>query len=147
MGLIQTLARRHTYIDANIFVYAVEQVPPFAAALDQFFREVALRAQPATTSELTLAEVLVYPFLRASDRDRQAFEQAVRTQGGLVVAPVTRPVLIEAARLRATTSLKLPDAIHVATALQAGCEVFLTNDARIQGPPGLEVMRLADALP
>ena len=34
-----------------------------------------------------------------------------------------------AARLRAETRLPVPDAIHAATALEAGCALFLTNDA------------------
>jgi hypothetical protein len=36
--------------------------------------------------------------------------------------------LEEAARLRAPTKLKLPDAIHLATATLNGCDCFLTND-------------------
>lgn len=59
--------------------------------------------------------------------------------------PVSREILVEAARIRAGTALKLPDAIHVATARMCGCEVFLTNDTRIKDTWGLEVIQLADA--
>jgi predicted nucleic acid-binding protein len=46
------------------------------------------------------------------------------------VAPINRDTLIAAARLRAASSLKLPDAIHLATAGLARCDCFITNDAR-----------------
>ena len=38
--------------------------------------------------------------------------------------------LIEGARQRATLGVLTPDAIHVATALSVGCEVFLSNDRK-----------------
>jgi predicted nucleic acid-binding protein len=41
--------------------------------------------------------------------------------------PITRPILLEAARLRAATKLKTPDAIHAATAMDAGCALFVTT--------------------
>lgn len=43
---------------------------------------------------------------------------------------VDRDILITAARLRAEQGLKLPDAIHAATAQLTHCERWLTNDAR-----------------
>ena len=60
------------------------------------------------------------------------------------MVPITRALLIEAARLRASSRLKLPDAIHLATALQYECPVFLTNDTRIRPLPGLDVLYLSD---
>ena len=58
--------------------------------------------------------------------------------------PITQPVLREAADLRATTRLKTPDAIHAATARQAGCSLFVTNDAAFRGLAGLPVAVLDD---
>lgn len=60
------------------------------------------------------------------------------------MAPVSRDVLLAAARLRAEIGLKLPDAIHVATAQLTGCDQFLTNDARVPALPGLVIRRLSD---
>ncbi|MEY4531807.1 MAG: hypothetical protein RLZZ156_2528, partial [Deinococcota bacterium] len=42
-------------------------------------------------------------------------------------------------------SLKTPDAIHLATALETGCEVFLTNDTRIKSPD-LEIITLSSLI-
>lgn len=54
--------------------------------------------------------------------------------------------LREAARLRAVHNLCTPDAIQVATVLQAGAIAFLTNDARLTVVPDIRVIVL-DALP
>ncbi len=44
-----------------------------------------------------------------------------------------RGVFERAAELRAKQRLKTPDAIHLATALEHGCDEFWTNDSRLQG--------------
>jgi predicted nucleic acid-binding protein len=46
--------------------------------------------------------------------------------------------------LRANHNLKTPDAIHAATALAAGCVLFVTNDAGFRCVPGLPVAVLSE---
>jgi hypothetical protein len=53
--------------------------------------------------------------------------------GTLKVGPITSDITGIAAKLRALhKSLKLPDAIHVATALAFGCTHLLTADTRLK---------------
>lgn len=52
-------------------------------------------------------------------------------------------ILIAAAHLRAEHGLKLPDAIHAATAQLTHCERLLTNDARFKTLSGIEVILLS----
>lgn len=47
--------------------------------------------------------------------------------------PITQPILREAVRLPATTKWRTPDGLHVATANQAGCGQFVTNDVAFRG--------------
>ena len=146
MGLIARIGSRTVYLDANVFIYVVEEAPLYLGAIQPLFEAVERGDARAVTSEITLAEVLVHP-LRAGDAEREAaFSRSVRTRGGLVVAPVSRAVLVEAARLRATTRMKLPDAIHAATARLSGCTVLLTNDAGIAAVAGVEVVRLSEVV-
>ena len=44
------------------------------------------------------------------------------------------------AQLRAKRGLKFIDALHCATAIQAGCKFFVTNDGGIQSSDDLEVI-------
>lgn len=51
-----------------------------------------------------------------------------------------------AARIRAETGLATPDALHVATALRAGCSLFITTDTDFRRVDGLPVVVLDDLL-
>ncbi len=74
------------------------------------------------------------------------YQQALQSSEVLEVVAVGRDVLIEAARLRAVANLRLPDAIHGATAILSGCETLLTNDRRLTALPGIEVVVLSEVM-
>jgi predicted nucleic acid-binding protein len=52
--------------------------------------------------------------------------------------------LEQAARLRADTALKAPDAIHAATTQCIDATVVITNDPDLRRVPSLPVLLLAD---
>jgi len=100
----------------------------------------------AVTSELTLAETMVKPELDGNVDLQRVYELAIQNSGGLRVVPVHRRVLMEAARIRASSHLRLPDAIHAATSLLGTCETFLTNDSLFRNVAGLPVVVLSEAM-
>ena len=61
-----------------------------------------------------------------------------------MLIPTTRQLWEEAARLRATTGLKTPDALHAAAAQHARCTLFITNDDSFRRVPSLPVVVLND---
>ena len=129
------------YLDANPFIYALEGAPMIAAPAQTLFE--ALRARPGAgvTSELTLAEVL------APSKGRKRTPQLKRAYLDLMVwsrfidlRPISREVLYETVNLRttrATAKLKLPDAIHLATAIGNQCRFFVSGDKDIPVPRGM----------
>lgn len=50
----------------------------------------------------------------------------------------------EAARLRAIYNLTLIDAIQIAAAIQADCDVFLTNDVSLKRVKEIEVLLIGE---
>jgi predicted nucleic acid-binding protein len=56
--------------------------------------------------------------------------------------PVTAAVADSAAYLRACYNLRTPDALHIATAIEAGCDSFLTNDESFKRINELRVLIL-----
>jgi predicted nucleic acid-binding protein len=135
VGLIlERIGNRRVYLDTNIFIYALEDTS-FTPLLADLFTAIDDYKLEAVTSELSLAETLVKPIRERNIALRALFESRVETAGGLTVVPVDRSVLVRAAELRAqTVKLRLPDAIHIATALDANCQMLLSNDSRLDTP-------------
>lgn len=90
------------------------------------------------TSELALCECLVRP-LRNGDLELARFYVDLDRHTGMEVLPIRWPVLAGAAAARARyTTLKLPDAIHIAAAALARCTDILTCDGRWERSYSLE---------
>ena len=131
------------YFDTNIFIYALEGYPAFRSVLTDLFNALDRRDFLAVTSELTLAEALVKPLLDQHAERQAAYLQLLQPSASLQMVPVSREILIVAARLRAEASIKLPDAIHAATAQCPGCMHVLTNDTHFPTFPGLNRLLLS----
>jgi len=128
---IETTTKK-VYFDTNVLIYLIEKnltyhdkIASLIASLDQQGCEVF-------TSELTLAECLVKPFADDDKQSQAIYTKNIKNSDFLKVKPVTRKILVEAARLRSLYKNKLPDSIHLATALAAGCDVFVGNDKKIK---------------
>jgi predicted nucleic acid-binding protein len=142
MAGVAELLGKIVYLDTNIFVYAVEGYEPEEAFLRELFAALDGRAFAATTSEFTLAELLVKPFELGRDDVVSIYIDLVQNSERITVVPVDPAILIEAARQRPTSSILMPDAIHVAAALTLGCDVFLTSDRRLKLPSGIALSLL-----
>ncbi|HEY7342605.1 MAG TPA: PIN domain-containing protein [Ktedonobacterales bacterium] len=146
MGSLTLPGTGSAYADANVFIYTVEHIDPYRIVLDAFWRDVQSAHTSVLTSELSALEVLVRPIREGNIALEAAFRAVLFSSPDVQMLPVTISVLERAAQLRATTSLKTPDAIHAATALEHGCMLFVTNDATFRRVPGLPVTILADLL-
>ena len=145
MELLTSIEGRTTYLDTNIFIYFLQDYACFRRDLSGLFSEIEAGRLHALTSALTVAEVLVIPFRANDTAAQQAYREALTPHAGLNVVPISDGVLIEAARLRAEhPELRLPDAIHVATARLSGCQAFLTNDRRLSHSEAPNVIVLSD---
>lgn len=118
-----TLSGR-VYLDTNIFIYALEGYRTFRTAIATLFDALDRQELFAVTSELTLAEALVKPFLDRNVEREAAYLRILQPSASLQMLPVNRDVLVAAARLRAETSIKLPDAIHAATRRSPAAPAF-----------------------
>ena len=148
MGALEEILGEKVYLDANFFIYALEEVEPWVGVARRILVALDQGACSGVTSELSVAECLVKPLELGRADMVQSYQAFLQERRFFSVVPVTRELLIEAARLRALSRIKLPDAIHAATALQRGCTSFLTNDDRLK-IPSISVLgwgNLAEAL-
>ncbi len=142
--LTEQLSGKRVYFDTNIIIYLVEGFTGFSSVLDELQQLLALNACSAVTSELTLTETLVKPFKDESLTGITVFRSTLEQSEIFQLKPTTREIHIDAAKIAAHFSLKVPDAIHVATAKQCLCDVFLTNDKGIRVPDGIERILLSE---
>jgi predicted nucleic acid-binding protein len=142
MEILEDLEDGKVYLDTNVFIYAVEAVAEYMAAVEALFGRLEDGTVNAVTSELALAEVLAKPFEVGRHDIADVYEAMLTPSMWLSVLPIDRSTLIEAAKLQAQLKLRLPDAVHVATAIAAGCRTVLSNDRRLRVPPGIKLLRL-----
>ena len=140
MGRLRaSLQGAKVYFDANIFIYTLEAHPLWVQLLTDLLSGLYRHEFAASTSSLTLSECLVMPFKKNDPNLIKTYREALEPSKFLCVAPVDRQTLIIAAQIRAQFGLKLPDAIHAATAQTQSCAALLTNDTGFKRVPGIDV--------
>ncbi len=67
-GLRAALQGQKVYLDANIFIYLLEGIEPWATLLQDVFSGFITEELSAVSSRLTLSECLVLPFKQNDTR-------------------------------------------------------------------------------
>ena len=127
------------YIDASSLIYSVERVEPYRTLLEPMWQEVQDGHLTVVSSPILVMETLVKP-LRDGNREIELQYRELFAYNAVRLLDASYQVFEDAARLRADTGLKTPDALHAATALRANSALFITNDAdfcRVQGVPAV----------
>ena len=132
------------YFDTNVFIYSIEGHEKYYSWLEGLFKFVYQQNIQIVTSELTLAECLVKPVRDGNRAAIKAFKDYIKSNELMAVKSVSREVLIRSATVRSELGLKLPDAIHMATAMNQGCMTFVTNDRKLVTPKGMDRIYLRD---
>ena len=131
------------YIDTNILIYSVERVEPYRSLLSPLWERAQAGDLEIVSSESIVMEALVRP-LREGNAALVRFLLDMFDAEEVRLIPATRSHWEHGARIRADTGLKTADALHAATALQAGCDLFTTNDTDFRRIDGLAVVILSD---
>jgi len=146
VGALILPADGRVHIDANILIYRVEALEPYAKASLPLWEALHRGDCEVITSALTLLEVLVRPLRERNDAIAMIFRDLLLDTAGFVCVPIDRDILELAATLRAEHRLKTPDAIHAATALRSGASMFLTNDQGFTRVAGLNAVILGEII-
>ena|SRR6516164_1764421 len=156
-GMTEEATTPIVYVDANPFIYFIDGDETIARRLKPFFEFLRERPASAIRSELTLVEVLA----KARPDARRNYFNLILWSNLFQLQPVTRDILIDTADYRRASqrqrpdgtkaTVKLPDAIHVVTAIKARCREFLSADGGLKlpveiGPYGVDQAGIADLM-
>lgn len=128
-------------VDTAPLIYVLEDHPLLASRFHGLFEAFEAGHLRIAITTITVAEVMVGPLRH----DRQALaSRCAKALAGFEVTPLTAEMALTAARLRATTGLKLPDAIQAATALELSAKALVTHDRDFSRLRDLPVLTGAD---
>jgi len=133
-------------LDTAPLLYFIGRHPRYLELVRTFFQAVDRGDVTVVTSTITLTEVLVHPLRQGNVELVRRYRDILLYSPGISILPVSSRVAEEAAQLRASYGFKTPDAIHIATAVLADAQTFLTNDKRLAKPSSIQVLILDDLL-
>ena len=126
------------YLDTVICIYAVEGAPSFQARARARLAALSGAGDQPAISDLSWLECRVKP-IRLGDAVALAEMEAFLTGSDVVRVPMPTAVYERACRIRAVHKYSLPDSLHLASAIEGGCGLFLTNDHRLSSFPDIPV--------
>jgi uncharacterized protein len=131
-------------IDTSIWIYHFEQNPEYARPASQVIERLEDGKFRGIASELTLLELTVRPLQLGRQDAADDYETLLSYFPNLQLEPISRGILLEAAGLRARYGFRSPDAIQLATGLQAGTTLAVTNDEAWRKVPDIKTLILSD---
>lgn len=135
---------KRIFLDTAPVIYYVEENRDYFNLVEIVFKQVDAAVLTAITSPITLAECLVLPYRLGLPQLQTDFLDLIVDGVNTIFIPIDEIISQKAAQLRAAYNITLTDALQVSTALKAGCEVFLTNDAQLKEIPDTDIIVLSE---
>lgn len=133
------------YWDSMLFIYWLEDHPQYARRVDAIRSRMEQRHDELITGAFTFGEVLAGAYRKGTPHLADEMLSLLRNAVEEVI-PFTLETAGRYARIRGTAGITPADAIHLASAAQAGTDLFLTNDKRLVGQivPGIQFIASLD---
>lgn len=141
-GAIEKFDNKAVYLDTAPLIYYLEENATHSSYLNQLFKKNEAGEFIFYTSVVTLTEVLTLPFRQGNVELAEQYQYFLSETQTLKLIPVNLPIAKLAAKLRAEYGIRMPNAIHLATAMEIKADWFLTNDIALKKIKGLNVITL-----
>lgn len=140
------LLRRHRKValDSNVLIYLLEGSAELGDKCASLLDALAAGDGEGVMSTLAVAEICGRPARLGNLALVDRYADELASLENIALVPLSRNIAVEAAVIRGASALSMTDAIHLATAQEAGATAFVTNDQRIKSLKGLEVKYLAE---
>ena len=133
-------------LDTMIFIYHFEENQIYSPLTFSIFESLEKGNFNAITSILTLLEILVKPKRENNSILTERYKILLETFPNLRVKTLDENIADVASSLRANYNINTPDAIQVATSLEAQADIFITNDTSLKKITEIKVLLLSEML-
>lgn len=146
MESVRDLIDRHRNIaiDSNILIYLFEGSGHDADRASEIIDAIASGVVRGSLATIGLSEVLTRPARLGHGSLLERYAEEIRSIEHLRLVALSAEIAIDAAWVRGGGGMRLPDAVHLASAVADGATAFITNDRRLRSTPRLEIVSLAD---
>lgn len=120
-------------LDTMVFSYHLSNHPRYAPLTRVVLETIESGQAVGLATTVTLAEILTLPAQAANRQAMLEYELYLTNFPNLRLMPLDAALARETAWVRATTSLRMPDAVQVAAARLAGADAIVGNDRRWVG--------------
>jgi predicted nucleic acid-binding protein len=141
---INKLRGSRVYFDVNPIIYFIEQNSQFAETVTPIFEMIGDGSIVAFTSELSLTEILIKPIRDNLNQVIQAHKELLLDPELFTLISPNQDTFLLAAELGGKLSMRTPDAIHMACAIESKCKYFITNDKGIKSTADIIVVQMND---
>ena len=133
------------YFDTTPLIYFLDDEKPFSDKVATFIFNHQDDTDIYLTSTITDTEYIVFPY-RMEDTRKVWLYNKFLSDFNFQISEPNRTITQQAAKLRAKyPGLKGMDAIHLATSMFFGCDIFITNDVQLRQVTEVNVV-LVDSL-
>ena len=128
------------FIDTAPFIYLLEKHRKNSTPIKKYFTELYVDGYEIITSVITYSEYGVIPKRDKKENLIEEFEEFLR-KVGVALLNVNKIHATKAYEMRTKYKfLKGMDGIQIGTAIEEGCDKFLTNDVKLEKIEELEVI-------
>ncbi len=117
------------FFDTNVFIYMFEGLEPNRSRVLEIRKRMLDRGDRIVTSAMTLGEIMVKPTKLGQTSLIEQYDRAIRSTAHVIGFDTA--IAWRYASLRATHTLRSPDAIQLACAAHFGVDLFITNDKHL----------------
>ncbi|MBA7497370.1 hypothetical protein ES704_00098 [subsurface metagenome] len=133
-------------LDTMVFIYHFEENQIYSPLTFSIFESLEKGHFNAITSILTLLEILVKPKRENNLILTERYKILLETFPNLQVKTLDENIADVASSLRANYNINTPEAIQLATSLEAQADIFITNDTSLKKVTEIKVLLLSEML-
>lgn len=131
-GMINLKSSHTVSLDTNIFIRALKKDDPVNERARNWLERIKAVKPRVFISVIVIEEFFIHIYKDKREKEIPAILDFITLEGLCTVVDINRQIAMSAAKLRAEyTSLRTPDAIHLASAIESGAKVFITTDRRL----------------
>lgn len=142
--VVKDFYSKSVFLDTAPLIYFMEGHSPYQKTLTELFKLNDQGNFTFVTTSITLLETLVKPIRDNKPDLARQYKDILTKAVGIEMLDVTWIVAEKAAQLRAKYSLRTPDAIQLAAALESNCDYFLTHDKSLKTITTIMVLTMED---